>query len=136
MLLLAFWAPSAAFGHDSGIVSGQVTDGRTGAPLAAVHVGLVGTELSARTGQDGRFSIPNVRPGHYELRATLIGYGAGTALVSVQPGQTAMTNIRLTTPALGLQAITARAHGNDEAHRDGTDVPGIGETTAGLDDPL
>jgi hypothetical protein len=42
------------------------------APLPNVGVGIVGTQLGARTGTDGRYVIANLAPGRYVVRAALI----------------------------------------------------------------
>jgi len=58
----------------TGKISGRITDKTTGDPLIGVNVLLEATTQGAATDQDGYFSIVNVLPGVYTLKATMIGY--------------------------------------------------------------
>ncbi|MEX0599916.1 MAG: carboxypeptidase-like regulatory domain-containing protein, partial [Rhodothermales bacterium] len=58
----------------SGKISGQVTDAATGDPLPGVNVVIDGTTQGTSTGADGYYSIINVRPGTYDVRASFIGF--------------------------------------------------------------
>src|SRR5882762_291248 len=81
---------------ETGVIAGVVTAQETGLALPEVHVSVLGTSLAATAGHDGRFTIPQVHPGTYRLRARLIGYEVGEVPgVVVAGGQTATANIRL-----------------------------------------
>ncbi|RMD93215.1 MAG: carboxypeptidase-like regulatory domain-containing protein [Calditrichaeota bacterium] len=58
----------------SAVISGRVVDAETGEPLASVNVFLAQTTLGDATDRDGRFSIPRIPPGHYQLIVSRIGY--------------------------------------------------------------
>lgn len=75
--LLIFFACGTAFAQ-SGKIAGRVTDGTTGDPLPFVNVIILGTSQGAATDIDGYYSILNVRPGTYSVRASAIGYNAVT----------------------------------------------------------
>ncbi len=62
----------------SGKIAGRVTDATTGEGLPFVNVILVGTTQGAATDLDGYYTILNVRPGTYEVKASAIGYNAVT----------------------------------------------------------
>lgn len=62
------------FGGTTGKISGRITDKETGDPLIGVNVVLEGTIHGAATDYDGCYSILNVMPGEYSLKATMIGY--------------------------------------------------------------
>ena len=63
-------APAARFVR----VGGTVTDTLDGSTLGGARVELIGTRVSARSADDGRFQLGPVAPGRYSLRVTRIGY--------------------------------------------------------------
>ncbi|PIS27855.1 MAG: hypothetical protein COT43_08360 [Candidatus Marinimicrobia bacterium CG08_land_8_20_14_0_20_45_22] len=58
----------------SGKIRGRITDQNSSDPLVGVNVMLEGTSLGTASDQEGYFSILNVLPGTYSLKATMIGY--------------------------------------------------------------
>ena len=58
----------------SGTLSGLITDSQTGEPLIGATVLLVGTNLGAATNADGRYTINNIPPKTYNIRASYVGY--------------------------------------------------------------
>jgi TonB-dependent SusC/RagA subfamily outer membrane receptor len=94
-----------AFAQQTGTVTGNVTDGQSGAVLPSVQVYLVGTGLGTLTNADGRFLIVNVPAGTYTLRAERLGYGSADAEIQVSAGGTASQNFSLESEALGLDEI-------------------------------
>ncbi|MBK9098606.1 MAG: TonB-dependent receptor [bacterium] len=65
------------FAGTTGRLAGRVTDA-TGEPLPFVNVVIMGTTLGAATDIDGYYSIINVPPGNYEVKASAIGYNSVT----------------------------------------------------------
>ena len=59
-----------------GKIAGRVTDAETGDPLYGVRVDVVGARLAAETDQQGYYTILNVTPGEYKVRAQDSGYAA------------------------------------------------------------
>ena len=55
-------------------VSGQVRDSVTQAPLPFASVFLANTSRGTTTDAEGRYSLTNVAPGHYELGVSYVGY--------------------------------------------------------------
>jgi TonB-dependent starch-binding outer membrane protein SusC len=88
-----------------GIVTGQVVDGRTGAPIASAQVSIVGTQLGTLTDREGNFRIPNVAAGAQQVRATFIGFRTSTQDVQVVAGQTATVNFQLAESAVALDEL-------------------------------
>lgn len=60
----------------TGKIAGKVSDITTNEPLPFVNVIIEGTSLGAATDADGYYSILNVSPGTYTIKATYIGYQA------------------------------------------------------------
>ena len=57
-----------------GKISGVVLNKSTQQPLVGVNVSVIDTEVRAVTDNQGRFSIPNLPIGTYQLKALRIGY--------------------------------------------------------------
>ncbi|MEL6821808.1 MAG: carboxypeptidase-like regulatory domain-containing protein [Calditrichota bacterium] len=55
----------------SGKISGQVTDARTGQPLVGANVYVLGTQIGSATDVDGVYLI-NVPAGSYEVRTDYV----------------------------------------------------------------
>ena len=60
--------------QQSGGIRGLITDEKTGDPLVGVNVMVKGTYYGAASGLDGRFRIPNMTAGSYDVEASMIGY--------------------------------------------------------------
>ncbi|MBI9071752.1 MAG: TonB-dependent receptor [Melioribacteraceae bacterium] len=80
LLLLTSISISASMGvfGVTGKISGKITDGATGDPLPFVNIIIMGTSLGAASDIDGHYSIINIPPGTYEVKASAIGYQAKT----------------------------------------------------------
>jgi len=59
---------------EASIITGKITDGKTGEPLVGATVQLEGTSKGARTDFDGEFAIIGVPPDTYNLVYSAIGY--------------------------------------------------------------
>lgn len=64
------------FSGVTGKLVGTVKDSETKEPIIGANVILVGTNLGAATGVNGRFVILNIPPGVYSVRVSSIGYEA------------------------------------------------------------
>ncbi|UCE17443.1 MAG: TonB-dependent receptor [Gemmatimonadota bacterium] len=73
-LMLALFAANAGFSEPEGTIVGSVRDTETKIPLVGVNIVLEGTTLGATTDAEGKYIIPNLPPGEYSLRASLVGY--------------------------------------------------------------
>lgn len=104
VLLLALLGAADAAAQETGRIMGRVTT-RSAAPLPGVQVYLLGTEQGTITNEDGRFVIPNVRPGAHQVRVERIGFGSVTQDVTVAAGQTSTVDFLMNEEALGLDEI-------------------------------
>ena len=66
------------FAGTTGRLAGRITDAASGEALPFVNVVIMGTTLGAATDIDGYYSIINVPPGNYDVKASAIGYSAIT----------------------------------------------------------
>lgn len=71
VLLVVF--ASSVFAQ-SGRIEGTVIEAETGEPLIGVNIIIEELTIGAPTNADGYFSIINVRPGTYTVRASMIGF--------------------------------------------------------------
>jgi len=78
----------------SGMIVGTVR-GPTGDALANASVTLTGTNLAAKTDQQGLYRLRPVPAGEQTVVVTYIGLGVGTATVKVIAAQTVTADVRL-----------------------------------------
>ena len=100
--------PSAPTGR----IVGRIVDQATGTGIAEVVLQIPGSLLGARSGVDGRFSLPAVPAGTVTLQARRIGYAVKTVTgIVVAGGATVEQNVTLATTAVQLstQVVTASA---------------------------
>ncbi|MBE0572212.1 MAG: TonB-dependent receptor [Ignavibacteriaceae bacterium] len=76
ILTLIFLSHQFTFAGTTGRLAGRVTDTATGEPLPFVNVVIMGTTLGAATDIDGYYSIINIPPGNYVVKASAIGYNS------------------------------------------------------------
>lgn len=55
-------------------IEGRIVDDQTGQPIANVNISLVGTSSGASTDLDGKYFIPGVPPGTYQMSISCVGY--------------------------------------------------------------
>ncbi len=60
------------------VVSGSISDVKSGESLVGVEVKLEGTDLKTYTDFDGNFTFKNVKPGEYKVVANYISYNTTT----------------------------------------------------------
>ena len=100
-IMMVLSAPASA---QTGTIEGRVTQ-RSGEPLAGAQVALVGTNIGARTDDDGRFVLLNVPAGRTQIRVLLIGFTMGTIDLAVIAGSVTTANVELNTSVLRLDEI-------------------------------
>ena len=94
----------------TGKIAGKVVDARTGEPLVGTNVTVEGTLIGAATDVEGYFTILNVPPGTYRLRASIVGYTPSTqADVKVNINQTTSLEFRLNEQAIQAQEVVITA---------------------------
>ncbi len=97
-----------------GRVTGTVTQSPSGAPLANATVVITGTQLGARTGPDGRYTISGIAPGRHGVRASLIGFGPVVDSVTVAPNVASPVNFELRVVAVSLEQVVVVGYGTQK----------------------
>ncbi len=98
-------------------IVGYVKDAQTGDALPGANVLLVGTSLGASTDINGKYTVQNVPPGSYTIRATYIGYKPLEVTIRVKENVNLEQDFKL--EAVGVQGqavvVTAQASGQNSA---------------------
>src|SRR5512141_1924200 len=90
----------------TGKLSGRVVDATKGEPIVGANVVIVGTSLGASSDPEGYFSIINITPGVYEIRASGVGYqSVKMENVSIGIDKTTKVNVTMPEAAVSLDAI-------------------------------
>ncbi len=110
LLVLLGVAASHTAQAQTGKIAGQVTEGDTGEPLPGVNVVIVGTTQGTTTNVDGYYSILNLKPGAYAVRASFIGYTPVVVEnVRVRIDQTTEIDFELETEVLEGEEVVVTA---------------------------
>ena len=103
--------PAAA---QTGRITGVITDRTAGAPIPNVTVTVVGTQLGARSGPDGKYAIAEVPAGAQRVRAARIGYAPTDELVTLAAGQTVTVNIPMAAVSVTLDQMVVVGYGTQK----------------------
>ena len=120
--LIALAPASAAQTVTTGTLSGTIVDPQggalPGATVLATHT-PTGTRYEGVTNSNGRFEIPNVRPGPYTVTATLSGFKDETQSAEVVLGEDKAVEFKLSLATL-TEAVTVTAQAAEIAPQSGT----------------
>ncbi len=94
MLMLALTVNAAVFAQ-TGKINGKVTDTQSGEALIGATVTVKGSSAAAVTGNDGSFTLNNVKAGKSTLVISYVGYADMTLSVTVSSGATATADAAL-----------------------------------------
>ncbi|MEO1021450.1 MAG: TonB-dependent receptor [Bacteroidota bacterium] len=109
VLVVFLYGHTNAFATTGKIV-GRITDAETGEALIGVNVAILGTQQGAITDIDGYYTILNVAPGEYELRASYLGFGTQVVKgVRVKINQTTTVNYTLSSSFIEGEEVTVIA---------------------------
>ncbi len=91
-------------------IAGRVVDAQSGRPISGAQVMVVGTQLGALAGVDGRFVIRSAPTGTVAVRTLMIGYATKTVTGVAAPAMGAVeVNVSLEPAAVELEGITVSA---------------------------
>lgn len=105
LLFILFLIPGVAFAQ-SGKIKGTVSS--QGQPVPGANVALQKIQKGAATDQHGKFTIPNVKSGTYQLVVSAIGYKEHKQEITVKSSETVKITIELEqkTEELGEVVVT------------------------------
>jgi len=108
LTLLAVAGPGAVTAPaPTGTIEGRVTDAVTGQPLNDAQVSVAGTELSALTNVEGRYSLANVSAGEHTVKVVIVGYATQERQVTVTAGLKTEADFALKISAINLDEVVA-----------------------------
>ncbi|MGI8546275.1 MAG: SusC/RagA family TonB-linked outer membrane protein [Gemmatimonadaceae bacterium] len=101
--------PAGVYAHQTAAITGRVLERGTGRPIPDAIVLVVGTTITTRTSETGTYRINAAPAGTVQLRATRIGFGAGSQSVSTAGGTPAVADFSLAVVATQLDAVVTSA---------------------------
>jgi len=133
-LLLAI---PAALVAQTGIITGKVTDGANGAPIADARVTIGGTALATITSGVGEYRLTNVRPGRVTVAVFRLGFKAAGDTLRVAAGQTVTFNVAMTATAATLsEVVVTGTVGNQERRAQSAQVASLAVSEILKDAPV
>ena len=98
-------------------IEGEVRDQKTQVKLIGANVFLVGTSIGTSTSEDGKYSLTNLLPGQYKIKATYIGYQEKEYDIEITLDEVFTQDFELSYVSLQGEAIevTAQAKGQIDA---------------------
>src|SRR5256886_16242029 len=116
---------SAVARAQQGTVAGRVTDQANGQPLAGARVTVPATSFIAQTNADGRYTLSRVPGGQLTVRASAVGFGAASRVVTVNPGETAVVDLALGLSPYSLDEVVITSTGDQAKRRVGNSMARI-----------
>lgn len=117
ILLLSF--ANFTFAQTTGKIAGRVVDKTTGEPLPFANVYIASINAGSASDIDGYYTILNVRPGVYEVTASIVGYKKVTVTdVRVNVDFTTRVNFELEMGNVELDVITVQGERNPLIRQD------------------
>ncbi len=95
----------SAAAQATGTVTGVVTDGISGEPIAGAQVSIPGTTIGQLANNVGRYVLLNVPAGTQTIRAEFIGFGTQTLEVNVPAGGSVVADFELRNEAIALEGV-------------------------------
>lgn len=98
-------------------IDGSVKDAQANMALPGANVLLLGTSLGAATDVEGKYTIKNVPPGSYTIRATYIGYESVQFKIDIKDNQKLEQDFKLNPVSVEGETVvvTGQATGQLEA---------------------
>jgi len=105
--LILLSLPGTSPAQDGIDLRGRIVSADSGMPVVLARVWLAGTASGARTDDDGRFLIPDVKPGTHVLHAERLGFEELVREgIVVQPGQALELELSMSPTAMPLEEMT------------------------------
>src|SRR5262249_39805948 len=127
---LALLTIPAARVFGQGVISGRITGQVGGQPVAEARVLVIGTALSAMSGEDGRFTLRNVPNGSAQLQVLRVGYQSLKKAVEVAAGGPITADFALQVAVAQLDEVVTTATGQQRRVELGNALATLGDVTA------
>ena len=112
LVLAVMLSPISLSAQERSTVSGTVTAGEAGQPLAGAQVAIPAAALRALTDENGRFTIVNVPRGTQTLRVTRLGFRPVTRDVQVEAA-TVSVALAMDADPLRLEEMVVTGYGEE-----------------------
>lgn len=114
ILFIALLVSTISFAKNDGTITGVLTDKNLNQKaLAAAKVIIKEANISTSTDAEGKFSI-DIQPGVYIVEFSLAGYESTEVIVTVNEGQTTITNESLVSTNYNLKEVVVKAAASRE----------------------
>lgn len=88
-----------------GAITGYITDAASGEPLIGANVVINGTSIGSASDINGKYYIPNVNIGTYNIKISYIGYKNASANINVREKNIVNMNVPLSADNLVLDEV-------------------------------
>lgn len=112
-----------------GTVTGRVTAKLSGEPLADARVLALGTNLSAVTNQDGKYTLRNVRSGTVDIQVLHVGHSGVKQTITVTDGQSTTADFSMDLAIVRLQDVVTTATGEQRKIELGNSIETLGDVS-------
>lgn len=127
-LALSIAAATPLAAQATGTIVGRVVDGDNGQPVAAAQVTIAGTQLGRSTGDDGRFTLANVRSGALTITVRRIGYQLQSRPITLAGNATVTVDFTLIKSSVSLVGVVVTATGEERKKEVGNAVTTVSST--------
>jgi TonB-linked SusC/RagA family outer membrane protein len=103
--------PSRNALHAQGTITGKIIAEGSGQPVAGAHVLVLGTTGSAVAGEDGKYTLQNVRAGNADVQVLNVGYKSQKKAVTVNNGSITEANFVLAVAVTQLADVVISSTG-------------------------
>ena len=101
--------------QDTGTISGTVIDAQNGETLPGANISIVGTERGTATNAQGQYTLSNVQPGMYSVRASFVGFQPQVReQVQVTAGEETQLDFELRASQQTLEEVVVVGYGEQE----------------------
>ena len=95
-------------------VTGRITDAATTAPVVGARIVITGTQLTALSGDDGRYTIRTINAGSAEVAVNRLGYEPKKVPVTFAAGQAMTLDVAMRTATYSLSAVVTTVTGSQK----------------------
>lgn len=90
-------------------IVGSVTDSLSGEPIPFVNVFIASSTLGTATDIQGKYALPKVKAGVYEVVVSYVGYQTAVQVIQAEDGQKYQVNFKISQKVKQLKAVQVKA---------------------------